>query len=139
MELLYKKTGPDDISPEASSIRWLSVDEYPLFSAHLELCGQKPLPRSDWDDAYNEGTVYCGFFIEDEMAVRACVEKYSQNAWELSDVRVAKPYRNQGHAHELCCFVLSYILSQGRTATIRTEEDNFAMQRVIEKLGFVRC
>lgn len=138
MELLYKKIESDGRQPATSSIRWLSVNEYPIFSAHLDLCGQKPLSRSDWDEAYDEGTVYCGFFVEDKMAGRACVEKYSQSAWEVSDVRVAKPYRNQGCAYELCCFVLSYILSQGKTATIRTEEDNFAMQRVIEKLGFVR-
>ncbi len=70
---------------------------------------------------------------------RACAEKYSQNAWEVADVRIAKSYRNQGYAYRLCHFVLSYILSQAKTATIRTEEDNFAMQRVIKKLGFTRC
>lgn len=35
MELLYKKTDPDGTLPGASSIRWLSVDEYPIFSEHL--------------------------------------------------------------------------------------------------------
>lgn len=34
-------------------------------------------------------------------------------------------------------FVLAYILEQGKAATIRTEEDNNSMQRVIEKLGLV--
>lgn len=161
MELIYKKSEPDNTQHVISDVRWLSVDEYPIFSVHLELCGQKPLPESSWDGIYNEGTVYCGLFAEDKlsevilsenkltenklsikasrhMVGRACVEKYSQNAWEVADVRVAKPYRNRGYACRLCYFVLSYILSAGKTATIRTEEDNFAMQRVIEKLGFTR-
>lgn len=122
-----------------SDIRWLSADEYTVFRMHLGLCGQKPLPESSWAKIIEEGTVYCGLFAEDMMVGRACVEKYSPNAWEVADVRVAKPYRNRGYACRLCHFVLSYILSQGKAATIRTEEDNLAMRRVIEKLGFTRC
>ena len=70
------------------------------------------------------------------MVARACVEKYSLNAWEVADVRTAAPYRARGYASAVCAFVLDYILAHGRTATIRTEADNVKMQRVIEKLGF---
>ena len=138
MEILYKKSEMDCTCPEFSSVRWLAADEYSIFNMHLELCGQKPLPEADWNEAYDAGIIYCGLFVDGEMAGRACVEKYSQNAWEVADVRVVKPYRNQGYAYRLCCFVLAYILSQGKIATIRTEEDNSAMQRVIEKIGFER-
>lgn len=51
-------------------------------------------------------------------------------------MRVAKDYRNKGFACEISRFVTNYILRQGKTATIRTEEDNYQMQRVIMKLGF---
>lgn len=138
MELLYRKSKIDSSYPIDSNIRWLSDNEYSIFNAHLELCGQKQLAKLSWDEIYNEGTVYCGYFTEGKMAGRACVEKYSESAWEVADVRVAKPYRNQEYAYKLCYFVLSYIVSQGKIATIRTEEDNFAMQRVIEKIGFTR-
>lgn len=138
MEILYKRTIQADHPFTVSDIRWLSVDEYTVFRMHLGLCGQKPLPESMWTDIYEEGTVYCGLFVEDMMVGRACVEKYSPNAWEVADVRVAKPYRNRGYACRLSYFILSYILSQGKDATIRTEEDNLAMQRVIEKLGFTK-
>ena len=70
------------------------------------------------------------------MVARAGVEKYALNAWEVADVRTAAPHRGKGYAFQVCAFVLDYILSQGKTATIRTEEDNVKMQRVIEKLGF---
>lgn len=139
MEILYKKTEQAERQLAFSDIRWLSADEYSIFSTHLALCGQKPLPESVWAEIYEEGTIYCGLFVEERMVGRACVEKYSQNAWEVADVRVAKPYRNRGYAYRLGHFVLSYILSQGKTATIRTEGDNFAMQKVIEKLGFTKC
>ena len=68
---------------------------------------------------------------------RACVEKYSNEAWEVADVRVVKSYRNKGFAYRVSLFVLKYILDNGKTATIRTEEDNYSMQRVISKLGFM--
>ena len=70
------------------------------------------------------------------MVARACVEKYSFNAWEVADVRTAKQYRGNGYAGQVCSFVLDYIIGHGKTATIRTEEDNIKMQRVITKLGF---
>lgn len=139
MEILYKRTIQADHPFTVSDIRWLSVEECSVFRMHLGLCGQKPLPESMWAEIYEEGTVYCGLFVENMMVGRACVEKYSPDAWEVADVRVAKPYRNRGYASRLCYFVLSYILSQGKAATTRTEEDNLAMQRVIEKLGFTRC
>lgn len=138
MELLYRRSEPDVTLPAIPQIRWLSAGDYPVFCLHLELCGQKPLSKQIWDQIFTEGTAYCGFFVGDKMAGRACVEKYSQNAWEIADVRVAKPYRNQGYASILCRFVMSYILSEGKTATIRTEDDNYAMQKVIEKLGFTK-
>jgi len=54
----------------------------------------------------------------------------------VADVRVSRDYRNQGFAYAVCIFVLNYILENKKVPTIRTEEDNFAMQRVIEKIGF---
>lgn len=138
MELLHKKTEMNCMVPENLNIRWLAADEHSIFREHLELCGQKPFPEAAWNEAYDMGIIYCGFFVDGKMAGRACVEKYSQSAWEVADVRVAKPYRNRGYAYQLCCFVLAYILSQGKTATIRTEEDNIAMQKVIQKIGFER-
>lgn len=139
MEIIYEKIEQAERQPAFSDIRWLSVGEHAIFRTHLELCGQKCVPESVWTGIYDAGTIYCGLFVEERMVGRACVEKYSPDAWEVADVRVAGPYRNRGYAYRLCHFVLAYILSQGRTATIRTEEDNSAMQRVIEKLGFTRC
>ena len=136
MEILYyTKTAIDDAA-ENQNIRWLTIDEYDTFCEHLKLCGQRVLEKAKWAQAYANDTVYCGLFIDGVMISRACVEKYSLNAWELGDVRTASQYRDNGYAHQVCSFVLKYILSQGKTATIRTEEDNGAMKAVINALGF---
>jgi predicted GNAT family acetyltransferase len=136
MEILYyTKEAADDAVP-CRDIRWLSVGDYAVFLEHLELCGQRILEESEWKSAYREGTVYCGLFEDGRMVARACVEKYSSNAWEIADVRTARPYRDKGYAGLVCGFVLRYILNHGKTATIRTEEDNEIMKKVIGKLGF---
>ena len=72
------------------------------------------------------------------MVSRACVEKVSVNAWEVADVRTAKSFRGNGYARQVCSFVLKYIISNGKTGTIRTEEDNQSMRRIIDELGFSR-
>lgn len=136
MEILYYTRKPVENAAPNSAVRWLSVEDYAVFCAHLALCGQRALDESDWKEMYAEGTAYCGLFVNGEMAARAAVEKYSLNAWEVADVRTAAPHRARGYAFAVSAFVLEYILAHGKTATIRTEEDNVKMQRVIEKLGF---
>lgn len=119
------------------NIRWLSRNDLEIFNHHLLICGQKTIAKDVWDQIYDDGTIYCLLFFERMPVARACVEKYSEEMWEIADVRVAKYWRNKGFAFKVCLFVLNYILKYNRTATIRTEEDNYSMQRVIEKLGFV--
>lgn len=133
--LYYTRKAAENAAPNPA-VRWLSVGDYAAFCAHLALCGQRPLDEPSWKEMYEEGTIYCGLFVGGDMVARACVEKYSLNAWEVADVRTAAPYRARGYASAVCAFVLDYILAHGRTATIRTEADNVKMQRVIEKLGF---
>ncbi len=136
VEILYfTKTIIED-SAVNQTIRWLTLGDYDIFREHLDLCGQRILERTEWEQAYAEGTVYCGLFISGIVVCRACVEKYSSNAWEIGDVRSVRQYRGNGYAHQVCSFVLKYILQQGKTATIRTEEDNRAMKKVITDLGF---
>jgi len=134
-EIIYRYYGRC-IDSDSTNIRWLTRDELSLFNDHLLLCGQKPLSQERWYHAYDKGTVYCLFFDAKLPVARACVEKYSESMWEVADVRVSRDYRNQGLAYAVCIFVLNYILENKKVPTIRTEEDNFAMQRVIEKIGF---
>lgn len=137
-EILYAYRG-EPIQLDFAKIRWLKKEELSLFNEHLLLCGQKPLSQDVWNEVYNEGTIYCLLFDEKLPVARACVEKYSDNRWEVADVRVARSYRNRGFAYAVSVYVLNYILKNTKTPTIRTEDDNQAMQRVIEKIGFCPC
>ena len=136
MEILYYYNGESCKSVSDCDVRWLSADDYDTFCEHLILCGQHILDETIWKRIYEDGTVYCGMFVDGKMVARACVEKYSLNAWEVADVRTVRQFQNKGYAYQVCCFVLNYIMENGRTATIRTEEDNVRMKKVIDKLGF---
>lgn len=121
-----------------ANIRWLTEEDYEVFIRHLTLCGQKLISEDIWQKIYSAETMYCGLFINGEMVARSCREIISPDQWEIADVRVAKEYRNQGYGYQVCSFVLSFVLQEGKRASIRTEEDNFAMQKVIKKLGFIQ-
>ena len=120
----------------SSRVRWISDNELSLLNEHLSLCSQRLLDQEIWDSICSEGSIYCLLFENGVPVARACVEKYSEDTWEVADVRVVRNFRNRGYAYDVCSFVLQYILNNGKNATIRTEEDNSAMKRVIEKLGF---
>lgn len=134
-EIVYRFSGKQT-GKISSDIRWISVNDLNLFNKHLALCNQKNLEQRKWDAIYEEGTLYCLLFEKGMPVARACVEKYSKEAWEVADVRVVKSFRNRGFAYEVCMYVLQYILDNNKNATIRTEAGNCPMQRVIEKLGF---
>ena len=136
-EILYKYLSREQRELNSSlCIKWLDKNELQTFNNHLELCGQAVIGNTLWDKIYDEGTIYAGLFVDGKMVARACVEKYSDFYWEVGDVRVAISYRNRGYAHEICIFVLNYIISQHKIPTIRTEEKNVIMQKTIEDLGF---
>lgn len=125
------------IGLKKSTVRQLSRDEFDLFNIHLSLCSQQTLNLSKWNKIYDEGTIYCILFEDDIPVARACVEKYSKEAWEIADVRVIKSHRNKGFACKISRYVLKYILTNDKKAKIRTESDNYPMQRVIPKPGFI--
>ena len=134
-EIIYYYCGTP-VAKTTAHIKWLQRDDLQCFNHHLLLCNQNPLDTKTWDSIYDEGTMYALLFVHDLPVARACVEKYSKDMWEVADVRVVKAYRNNGFASEISRFVTSYILSHGKTPTIRTEEDNFPMKKVICRLGF---
>ncbi len=136
-EIIYKYHAANITIDRTLDIRWLSTNDYDSFIYHLKLCGRNPIDEKTWTSIYDQNIVYCGIFINDMMVARACVEKYSDMCWEIADVRVVKDYRNKGYATQICLFVLNYIISNWKSATIRTEEDNDCMQRVISHLGFL--
>ena len=89
-EIQYKYRYTDKTYDKGYEIRWLSKEEYNIFSEHLRLCGQREISKEAWNQIYDAGTLYCALMIDGKMICRACVEKYSDDAWEIADVRTVR-------------------------------------------------
>lgn len=90
-----------------------------------------------WISAESTECIYYGAFVSGRMVSIASIEKYSPDRWETAAVRTLISERGNGYAKLLCYEVTKKILESGKTATARTEADNFPMQRVLAALGFV--
>ncbi len=135
-EILFRyasETSP--VVPDWSVLR-LGPKERTLFNRHLRLCRQKPMARKQWRKIIQADIGYYGLFVDENMVARGCIEKLTDRYWEISDVRVARAYRNRGCATAICAFLTDEILQCGKIPTIRTEKDNAAMRKVIQKLHF---
>jgi RimJ/RimL family protein N-acetyltransferase len=142
MEILYQITSSTELNEiqidDDISIRWLKMPEdYDIYCEHLrERYPDRIFSVDDWLKWDEEGTPYCGLFKEGKMVARAAAEKYLDDKWETADVRVWRSERGKGFAKQICYFVTKFILENNKIATCRTEEDNIAMQHVINALGF---
>lgn len=144
MEILYQINSLYELNeiPKNNDVivRWLKMpDDYELFCEHLrEKYPNGKFSLDDWLKWEEQGTPYCGLIKKSngKMIARAAAEKYLEDKWETSDVRVWLDERGNGYAKEICHFVTKFILENNKIATCRTEEDNIAMQHVINALGF---
>ena len=142
MEILYQIESLSELNEikndEDVIIRWLKMpDDYDLFCDHLrERYPDREFSLNDWLNWEEQGTPYCGLIKNGKMIARAAAEKYLEDKWETSDVRVWVHERGNGYAKQICYFVTKFILENNKIATCRTEEDNTAMQNVINALGF---
>ena len=135
-EILFRYAAKTPPTAPDWPVRRLGPDERALFNRHLRLCQQKPMARKRWRQIIQADIGYYGLFAEGKMVARTCVEKLTDRYWEISDVRVANAFRNRGCATAIVAFLTDEILSRGKIPTIRTEKDNAAMRKVIQKLRF---
>ncbi len=142
MEILYQMDSIQELKhvdiQEGIQIRWLKMpDDYDLFCEHLkDQYPDRQFKIDDWLKWEEQGTPYCGLFKDGKMVARAAAEKYQSDKWETGDVRVLRSERGHGYAKQICSFVTKFTLENNKIATMRTEEHNAAMQKVILDLGF---
>jgi RimJ/RimL family protein N-acetyltransferase len=133
-------------------VRWLDWErDYELASTIWPK--EHPLSRETWLEARELGYRYCAVVERRRVERRrvdrrpvgrprllaiAAVWRYSETAWEAAAVRTRPDARRRGYAKAAVSFVTAHILDSGRRATCTTGQDNLAMQRTAEAVGFVR-
>jgi GNAT superfamily N-acetyltransferase len=133
---------PDERPADAAAgaryaVRWLDWDRD--FTLAQALWPEAfPLTRATWDESRKLGYRYCGAIDRGRIWAIAAVWRYSETAWEAAAVRTLPEGRRQGYAKAVVSFVTANILDAGRRATCTTGDDNLAMQRTAESVGYYR-
>jgi len=134
-----------DFEVDGSDLRMLDFledEDYFDFNAHLRRCYLVPIGDDVRNAILTLDTEYFGLFVNDgtenRLVARACVERYSPDKWEISDVCVEGSYRDRGYEEMVVCAAAKYILANGRRPTMRAYENDRALIRVIANTGFVK-
>lgn len=135
IRLTCDKTTFADVVCDA--VRWLDWDaDYEM--ARRIWPEEYPLAREVWEEARRLGYRYCAIVEGQEIVAVAAEYRFSEEAWMLAAVRTAAGHRRRGLGKQVCAFVTAHILAAGRLATCDTGEDNLAMIRTAQSIGFRR-
>ncbi len=119
-------------------VRWLEWEaDFALAQVYWDSC-HSPLSYETWQEARGLGYRYAAVVKDGKILSIAACWRYSEEAWELAAVGTREEYQGMGYAKAVCSFVTAAILEAGRTATCTTAEDNLAMQKTAESLGYER-
>lgn len=115
---------------DARNVRWLdsSDQDYALFCRFIA----RPLPR----DQYRKVTGCCALIEDREIVALAYEATCSEEAAMVGGVETLAPFRRRGHAQAVVSFATAHILAAGRSAVMWTRDDQPAMVRVAESLGY---
>jgi len=114
-------------------VRWLDAEaDYDLARAYWS----RPLTQEDWRQFKADGYEYAAIVEDGQIFSLAAAWRYSDTAWEVAAVSTAPEKQQQGYARTVVSFVTAHILASGRKATCLTMQDNVAMQRTAESVGF---
>lgn len=133
----YSCTGQMFRPVDHYNVRWLDWEADFALSQEFWQAAGSPLAYVDWLAAREASYTYCAIVQADKAVALAAVWRYSERAWEVAAVRTREGYRRRGLGKAVVSFVTQHILDQGRLATCATREDNVAMRKTMEAVGFV--
>ena len=91
----------------------------------------------DWDAGVrNDDIIYYGLYVNGVRVSGGSIEKYTPDKWETASIRTEQDQRGHGYASQIVYFITKKILEQGKIATIRTFEENYAMTKIIKNFNF---
>lgn len=117
-------------------VRWLNWElDYEL--AETIWPPHNPLTLDVWETAKRDAYRYCAVIQHEQIASIAAMWQYSVKAWEVAAVATQPLYGQRGYGLAVVSFVTAAILQAKRRATCTTATTNTAMQRTVERVGFV--
>ena len=126
------------ICQESSSVFVIDwCDDFDIINKYYqEHFGIYDLEKDDPGDFEVISTV--AYMIDGEVLSLAVIYNINGKELEIGAVSTAPAHRNLGYSSSCVSLAVKVILEKGMTASITTNAENAAMQRVAEKLGFER-
>ncbi|MEN6479517.1 MAG: GNAT family N-acetyltransferase [Anaerolineales bacterium] len=124
------------VKPNAHpAVRLLTLDDEPLLAS-----APQNLQGTGWgtrEGLLREGAIACAI-LRGAIVASACTVAMTPGHAEIG-VETLPDHRRKGYATAAAGLMAAWIQARGLTPTWSTGEDNWASQRVAEKLGFRRC
>ena len=120
---------------DCAGVQWL--DWGSGFEMWRRFCAPRvSVSREGWQQARDDGYRYCAVVRDGEIASIAAEYRFSEDAWMVAAVATAPRFRGRGYAKRVVSFITAQILDAGRLATCHTRDDNVAMIRTAQSVGF---
>jgi RimJ/RimL family protein N-acetyltransferase len=122
----------------ADGMRWWRADEWEEFRrAHEGRWSNAPFWDGEtWRRLYAEGYRYCSRLVDGRAVAIAGIWPRTDREWEVIGLTTAEGFRRKGYGRAIVSCVTQRILDAGRVATMSYKEENAAMRRLAEALGY---
>jgi RimJ/RimL family protein N-acetyltransferase len=118
---------------DTGRVRWVDRDrDFPMVRDYTPF----PLTREHWERAHREGYRYCLIEEDGRIAAWAGERRLSDAAREVVDVQTDPAWRRLGYGKAVLSFVTAHIFSVCPLAICETRDDNVAMMRTAEAIGY---
>jgi len=92
--------------------------------------------EEEWHGLYSEGCRYCSLLVDGRAVAFAGLWQRTDEEWEVIAVGTAPVHRNKGYGKAVASFVTQEIVDAGKVAVLSYHEDNPAMHRIADALGY---
>lgn len=125
----------------SEGLRWWRVDDWEAcYQAHQGMWprddGWTWWPEDEWRKLYSEGYRYCDLLLDGRAVATAGLWPRAEHEWEVVAVGTAPGFRNRGYGKAVVSFVTEEIVGAGKVAALSFREDNAAMRRIADALGY---
>jgi ribosomal protein S18 acetylase RimI-like enzyme len=128
----------DTFTPaEGVSVRWLEASADYILAADFWSRTDSPLAVETWREAHDRYRYsYAAVVLDGGIVAIAAFLPFSLHAWDVSAVKTDSGFRRKGYGKAVVSFVTASILARVPTATCVTRDDNVAMIRTAQGVGF---
>lgn len=124
------------------------IDTFDQFQKLVAFFGEPPseeerMTEEEWKEQFRKmkNGPWVDFVIEkdNQIVARANIWHFQNDSSEIGCVRTVPEYQNRGFCTQIVSRCTEYILQKGSVPIGITAEDNLAMRRVFEKIGYHIC